>query len=82
MDNLEKYTSLQKQLDRITEEINKREGALMRINDELESEFGVKTMKAATTLLKKMKKENETEERLLEGLRSKFEERWGDVLTN
>ena len=82
MDNLEKYTSLQKQLDRITEEINKREGALMRINDELESEFGVKTMKAATTLLKKMKKENETEEKLLEGLRSKFEERWGDVLTN
>ena len=58
MKTVEKYQELKEQHAAITIEINKRQGILIRVMEELEEEFKVSTLDEAKKLLNKIENEN------------------------
>ena len=80
MKTVEKYQELKEQHAAITIEINKRQGILIRVMEELEEEFKVSTLDEAKKLLKKIENENKKAQSEIDTLLIDFQERWGDKI--
>ena len=78
MKTVEKYQELKEQHAAITIEINKRQGILIRVMEELEEEFKVSTLDEAKKLLNKIENENKKAQSEIDTLLIDFQERWGD----
>ena len=80
MKTVEKYQELKEQHAAITIEINKRQGILIRVMEELEEEFKVSTLDEAKKLLNKIENENKKAQSVIDKLLIDFQERWGDKI--
>tara|TARA_R100000808_G_scaffold6960_4_gene20404 strand:- start:19447 stop:19695 length:249 start_codon:yes stop_codon:yes gene_type:complete len=80
MKTVEKYQELKEQHAAITIEINKRQGILIRVMEELEEEFKVSTLDEAKKLLNKIENENKKAQSEIDTLLIDFQERWGDKI--
>ena len=80
MKTVEKYQELKEQHAAITIEINKRQGILIRVMEELEEEFKVSTLDEAKKLLNKIENENKRAQSEIDTLLIDFQERWGDKI--
>ena len=80
MKTVEKYQELKEQHAANTIEINKRQGILIRVMEELEEEFKVSTVDEAKKLLNKIENENKKAQSEIDTLLIDFQERWGDKI--
>ena len=80
MKTVENYQELKEQPAAITIEINKRQGILIRVMEELEEEFKVSTLDEAKKLLNKIENENKKAQSEIDTLLIDFQERWGDKI--
>lgn len=80
MDDLEKFTRLKAKVASMAREADKARGALDRIMEQLNEEFGCSSVKQAEKLLAKLEREREEAERTARRALKKFEEEWGGFL--
>lgn len=71
-----RYQELKKKALQLKTEKDRAEGALQQIKEDMEKEFGVKNLKQAKALLKKMKADAKKKDREFNRLLNKFEEQW------
>lgn len=77
---IRQYEQLKSEVDRLQNEQARAEGALGNIMERLDSEYGVKTLKAAKQLRDKLAKEVDLAKSELEEALADFQRDWGDKL--
>lgn len=80
MISVERYTQLKSRVDRLWRDANRAEGALLQLMEQLEGEFGSKSLKEAERLKAKLDKELERTEVKYDEQMSDFETEWEGVL--
>lgn len=76
MDDLEKYTQLQRKVEESQRTKDKAEGAFEEAIENLKAEFGVKNMEEAKLALKKLKQRKQDVEEEFEQAVTQFEKDW------
>ena len=80
MTNLKRFVQLKEQIDALQRRADKAAGSAETIVRQLKSEFGVKSIEEAKTLLAKMERDEAKAEREYENALRDFEAKYGDML--
>ena len=78
--NIQKFERMKESLELAKQEADRAQGKYDQLMEQLQENLQVKTLKGATNLLKKLKREERIAERKLEEAITKFEEEYGDRL--
>jgi len=81
MSDLEKFAALKKKVATMQRNADKAQGALDRLQSELEEEFDCKTIEEAEKLLKRLVKDEKAAGKAFSKALAKFEEDWSEDLS-